>query len=1330
MIFKIFGKFFLDSKGTKQAEAQTRAMANNVERAADEADILNKKLTQTKTAQTAMGAAGVTSSQYKQAGGVIGRRGATGKNFSALAQTTGGGGPGSLVGAYAEVAANIFALTAAFSALSRAAQVEQLTQGLELMGARGGVALKSTAEGLREVTDNAISVADSFKVVAQASSAGLGTEEIQRLGGVARGASLALGRDMSEAMDRLTRGAIKLEPELLDELGIMVRLDEAVREFALQNDKTVTSLTAAERRQAFLNAVLEEGERKFGDISEQIAANPYDKLSASVRDLATTITKFINVPLKLLASLFADNPFLLFIPGIFLLQKAFKGLGISVQVEMTKIDDIMTEELGGLAETLAKHPIADQIFQNAAPTNRKELAQAFDDILMHVDGVAAAEIRLAKKNAMAATSFMGVRAAARSAAAALKTMSVAVKSLLKAMAPMLLLTLAFAAIGFLFKEAQRLYRIVQGINKEVIEARKGFVDVTASATKTLEESRRMGAAEAADARMNAMKSLMDANDKLLEGYRGGNVEQLKSVELLKNTKVAVQGLFRTREKSLETILKDRKVNKDVRNGIAAQLQLLKEIAPEREAEVLEAIKKAKTEEQVVEIMQQQLQDLEEMTGRFKEINSLAIEMSKNLKEVLPKSFENGTTKVLENFAGITREINSGANSAQGLGAQLRTIGADQIRAASALVNLYSGQEAIFTQTIAKLKEIQRLEAEIAELRKGGFLSQLKALHIRAQIEGQLQAELGETAAAESKQAQKSAEIATQVLAQLEAQRALIQAKVKQVGLEKKVLELNNKITASRMKGELAQIGGKGPEAGIVSSILNQTAALSANAATIDARLQLLDEEAAAEKRRLEEQKAVADVGVALTTYQREQNLAIAESIGLVDTQTQLKKDAILLEQTLAQEEIRNLQTKLQSLASGTEARREELKQLEQVLNFEKQIASERQKGAQLRLAGQKQAAEILAGPRGLTQAQQNEFQRRELQLQIDAFDTQMEMLRREEQMKLDVLMFEHDIRKMELSYLKERIASDPNLNPAVKSELTGNIDTIQQRAVDNFATAALQIIDLNAIQRENLQLQQENAEALKDSIPTTLEDRFRLAAQGAMPQAQIAGLSGAALAFAQDELRGATSDDERDRILDMAYALEESIIAAEGFNNVMNTVQSSMEEAFMSLIDGSKSAKEAFADMAKAILAEIAKIIVKLLVVRALQAIGLPIPAFEYGGVIPMANGGYMGGGRPVNRARSSFPGGIIDKPTYLVGEGRYNEAVVPLPNGRAIPVQMSGGGSQQNNVAVTVNMTDSGTSTQTEGRDPAKLGQVIAAAVQKELMAQKSPGGLLSKYG
>jgi hypothetical protein len=36
--------------------------------------------------------------------------------------------------------------------------------------------------------------------------------------------------------------------------------------------------------------------------------------------------------------------------------------------------------------------------------------------------------------------------------------------------------------------------------------------------------------------------------------------------------------------------------------------------------------------------------------------------------------------------------------------------------------------------------------------------------------------------------------------------------------------------------------------------------------------------------------------------------------------------------------------------------------------------------------------------------------------------------------------------------------------------------------------------------------------------------------------------------------------------------------------------------------------------------------------------------------------------------------GGIVTGPTLsLIGEGKYNEAVVPLPDGRSIPVQLGG---------------------------------------------------------
>lgn len=62
------------------------------------------------------------------------------------------------------------------------------------------------------------------------------------------------------------------------------------------------------------------------------------------------------------------------------------------------------------------------------------------------------------------------------------------------------------------------------------------------------------------------------------------------------------------------------------------------------------------------------------------------------------------------------------------------------------------------------------------------------------------------------------------------------------------------------------------------------------------------------------------------------------------------------------------------------------------------------------------------------------------------------------------------------------------------------------------------------------------------------------------------------------------------------------------------------------------------------------------------------------------ANGGVFPGG-----FQKFASGGIINQPTLgLVGEGRYNEAVVPLPDGRSIPVNMQGGGT-----SVVVNLID-----------------------------------------
>ena len=224
------------------------------------------------------------------------------KSFSKMAQTIGtdgGGGSSTLVSAYATLAANVFAATAAFGALSRAAEFTKLREGLEIVGNQSGRTLSVLADNLREATGGALSLEQASSAAALGISGGFGAKELEGLAEIAKGAALTLGRNLPDAFDRLTRGAIKLEPEILDELGIMVRLDDAVETYAAQLNKSASSLTQMERRQAFMNAILEQGSAKFGEIAKQADPTAYQKLGATFADLTKDIFNFVNKTLFL-----------------------------------------------------------------------------------------------------------------------------------------------------------------------------------------------------------------------------------------------------------------------------------------------------------------------------------------------------------------------------------------------------------------------------------------------------------------------------------------------------------------------------------------------------------------------------------------------------------------------------------------------------------------------------------------------------------------------------------------------------------------------------------------------------------------------------------------------------------------------------------------------------------------------------------------------------------------------------------------------------------------------------------------------------------------------
>lgn len=275
--------------------------SNSMQKRIDEAKALNREMT--KAAQSAFkaeGNKGVSGQDYGRARASVGT-GAGARDFAKESQGLGG-----LVRLYATVAANLFAVGAAFNALKEAMNTTNMVEGLNQLGATSGQSLGTLAKNLATASGGALSLRDSMEATAKATSAGMSAKQLMQLGSVARSASQALGLSMTDAVSRLTRGITKLEPELLDELGIFTKIDKATEDYARSVGKSAGALTDFERRQAFANAVLKEGTDKFAAIN--IPTNPYDKLLASLKDLAQNGLAAVNTVLGPLLNSLSQSP--------------------------------------------------------------------------------------------------------------------------------------------------------------------------------------------------------------------------------------------------------------------------------------------------------------------------------------------------------------------------------------------------------------------------------------------------------------------------------------------------------------------------------------------------------------------------------------------------------------------------------------------------------------------------------------------------------------------------------------------------------------------------------------------------------------------------------------------------------------------------------------------------------------------------------------------------------------------------------------------------------------------------------------------------------------
>jgi len=204
---------------------------------------------------------------------------------------------------------------------------------------------------------------------------------------------------------------------------------------------------------------------------------------------------------------------------------------------------------------------------------------------------------------------------------------------------------------------------------------------------------------------------------------------------------------------------------------------------------------------------------------------------------------------------------------------------------------------------------------------------------------------------------------------------------------------------------------------------------------------------------------------------------------------------------------------------------------------------------------------------------------------------------------------------------------------------------------------------------------------------------------------------------------------------ELTPARDEAALAQVRFAEAMALtvpVTDSLFDSLVSVVEGTKTAEQAFADFLRSIasmLMDAAKQMIATYIAIGIARMfaGMSTPSKGSTGVPGLEPNSYYGtGGQygsfvPPNLSGKALGGAVGAGRPYMVGE-RGPELFVPGAQGNIVPNNAMGGSN------IVVNVDASGSSVQGDGPSANQLGKAIGAAVQAELIKQKRPGGLLTR--
>ena len=1209
------------------------------------------------------------------------------KNFSKMAQGLGG----IVVPAYAAFAAQMFALSAAFEFFKRAGNLKVLEQGQIAYASGTGVAMRSLAQDIQAATGSQIAFTDASQAAAIGIASGLSQDQLVKLGKAAKDTSAILGRDVTDSFNRLVRGVTKAEPELLDELGIVLRLEKAKENYALATGKEAKSLTEFERSQAVANEVLTQAEEKYSRILEVTGGgqvSQFNQLAVALDEIVMKIQKALVPAAELIAKVLTDAPILAGAAFTLLLSGPLKAMGFSLK-------DIAasTEEMVSQAETGYARKAAAIEKANLALTRGQALAQKHT-----ASGTVTTGIMGKLKSGAALTAQekgRGISAAnkaiERTVGAHTKVVGGMYDGMTKRQVEVVRAALKKINIAEQVaaqKSITTTQKIGLGYTKMGVMAKRGASMVASAGSKLLSALGWVGMLATVFFMARDMFGFGKKIDEEAEAAKAA-ADKVKGLNKELEHFIKIQTILTEKDKT--TGLRSQAAILTLGGGVGQQIGGLdaETMLKQRDLALGSAGK----------VSQEKFQEMKDRDSFFAVGSDAAKIRQENRAAVVKTDEEQGASDFINRqIAGIDLLTETYGSGFTAFEEYKKALQGEEILDAEGNVKSFEDIQKSATELGASFSAYSKIQKAAEDANKS-FLKSLAPMNAAEQAMNKLTAEMEEIESRRRESADGTINAAdTERLAVLTKQHAFI----------KQINDAEHTAAMDKAKTDTQAAKNLSESRPIQKAILDSQIKLDR---VVDGR----------EKKEREIKNLKATI-----MNQGEKGQKLEERA----TDTQNKKLELLEEQLLteqAKEAAANKELKLKQDLETVEGQLLTNKQKQFDLGIEKQILDLSKK--QLDITKQLNAL----AEKDLERASKRALIDKQRKNAFSFIGADLDEAKR----KRDLFLGDTKKGTIEEDDLKGISADEKSLQNIKAKQI------IEERDI-KLAMIAMEYDLLEAkmeqtkFEIEKLRIEEAgkgtaegDARALElASLRDRIADQITGNEEKGIPG--LGKLEEAAATLAKRTATSALAD-----LLEQGKSLQEAVEDATDLAQISEKLAkgfaSEMTTAFTAMVDGSKSAKDAFKDMASSMLQMITKLIMEMIVLNALKASPLG-GFFKDGGVskdpVTSAYGGVYSKGREV---ASMAPGGIVSGPRQGYPAVLHGtEAVVPLPKGRSIPVEMRGGGGQVNNinVSVAVDGQRGATAVHSNENQGKQMGEAIAATVRLELSKQKRNGGMLSPYG